>query len=199
MVFAGPSGVGKGTIIKVLMEKYPTVFGFSVSHTTRAPRPGEENGVHYNFVEKSAMEAAIANNEFIEYANVHTNIYGTSIKAIENVQAQGKICILDIDIQGVKRVKASGLGCKYVFIDPPSVDELEKRLRGRGTETEEKIQIRLKNAMDELQFGHEEGNFDAIVVNDELERAVEKITQLLRGWYGNKILPSQKQTGCFCM
>jgi guanylate kinase len=86
LVLAGPSGAGKGTIIKALMDKYPTKFGFSVSHTTRAPRPGEEDGVHYHFVEKSKMENAINNDEFIEYAHVHTNIYGTSKLAVENVR-----------------------------------------------------------------------------------------------------------------
>ena len=99
VVVAGPSGVGKGTIVKRLMDKYPSLFGFSVSHTTRAPRPGEEDGVHYNFVEKSAMEAAIANGEFIEHAAVHTNFYGTSIAAVDKVKSEGKVCILDIDIQ----------------------------------------------------------------------------------------------------
>ena len=91
IVICGPSGVGKGTLVKLLMDKFPSVFGFSVSHTTRSPRPGEEDGVHYNFVEKSVMQAAIDNNEFIEYAHVHTNIYGTSLAAVEKVKAQGKV------------------------------------------------------------------------------------------------------------
>jgi len=91
VVFAGPSGVGKGTLVKMLMDKYPTLFGFSVSHTTRGPRPGEEDGVHYNFVAKDDMEAAIARGEFIETAFVHTNIYGTSIVAVEKVMSQGKV------------------------------------------------------------------------------------------------------------
>lgn len=85
LVLAGPSGAGKGTVIKALMDKHPNVFGFSVSHTTRGPRPGEVNGVHYHFVDKAEMEEAIKRNEFIEYANVHTNIYGTSIKAVDSV------------------------------------------------------------------------------------------------------------------
>jgi len=91
VVIAGPSGVGKGTLVKMLMDKYPANFGFSVSHTTRAPRPGEVDGVHYNFVEKAAMQTAIDNNEFIEHANVHTNIYGTSVAAVEKVKAEGKV------------------------------------------------------------------------------------------------------------
>lgn len=183
IVFAGPSGAGKGTIIKALMDQYPDKFGFSVSHTTRGPRPGEENGVHYNFVEKADMEAAIANHEFIEYAHVHTNIYGTSIKAVETVRSKGKICILDIDIQGVKLVKQSKLQCKYVFISPPSIDELEKRLRGRGTELEDKIQVRLTNAIGEMEYGNTDGNFDSIIINEDLNTAVEDIVKLLAVWY----------------
>jgi len=183
IVFAGPSGVGKGTLVKKIMDAYPSLFGFSVSHTTRAPRPGEENGVHYHFVEKDAMEAAIARDEFIEHAAVHTNFYGTSIAAVETVRSQGKVCILDIDIQGVQNVKKSSLVCKYLFVAPPSVADLEARLRGRGTETEEKIQVRLANALGELEFGQAEGNFDAIIVNDNLEKAYSDIIQQIQAWF----------------
>lgn len=183
VVFAGPSGVGKGTLVKMLMEKYPALFGFSVSHTTRAPRPGEVDGVHYNFVAKEEMEAAIARGEFIEYAAVHTNFYGTSIAAVERVKSQGKVCILDIDIQGVQSVKKSSLVAKYVFISPPSMQALESRLRGRGTETEEKIQVRLQNAGKELEFGQTEGNFDAIIVNNDLDRCFEQLETVLQSWF----------------
>ena len=175
--------MGKGTLVKKLMDKFPKSFGFSVSHTTRAPRPGEEDGVHYNFVEKAAMEEEISKGLFIEYAHVHTNIYGTSIAAVEKVKSQGKICILDIDIQGVQSVKKSSLEAKYLFINPPSVEALEERLRGRGTETEEKIQVRLKNAIGELDFGKGEGNFDASVTNDDLERCFNEIVTIINGWY----------------
>ena len=180
IVFAGPSGVGKGTIVNILMKRYPSLFGFSVSHATRAPRPGEENGVHYNFVTVPEMERAIADGEFIEYAQVHTNYYGSSFKAVEKVRSQGKICILDIDIQGVQNVKKSSLDCEYIFIAPPSIEELEARLRGRGTETEEKIQVRMNNAKGELAFGNGEGNFDLFVINNDLETAVESILSYLK-------------------
>ena len=183
IVIAGPSGVGKGTFVKMLMDKYPNLFGFSVSHTTRAPRPGEENGVHYNFVEKTDMEAAIERGEFIEHAAVHTNFYGTSIAAVEKVKAEGKVCILDIDIQGVQSVKKSSLVCKYLFISPPSMADLESRLRGRGTETEEKIQVRMANASKEMEFGAGEGNFDAIIVNDKLEETFAEIVALIKSWF----------------
>lgn len=183
LVIAGPSGVGKGTIVKMLMEKYPSAFGFSVSHTTRAPRPGEENGVHYNFVKKEEMEAAISRGEFIEHASVHTNFYGTSIEAVEKVKSQGKVCILDIDIQGVQSVKKSSLTAKYLFISPPSMADLESRLRGRGTETEEKIQVRMSNATQEMEFGNSPGNFDAIVVNNDLDECFAEIVGILGTWF----------------
>jgi guanylate kinase len=183
LVFAGPSGVGKGTLVNLLMTRYPALFGFSVSHTTRQPREGEENGVHYHFVALADMEAATGRGEFVEFARVHANMYGTSIKAVEDVQSKGKICILDIDIQGVQKVKTSTLQCKYVFIAPPSIEVLETRLRGRGTETEDKIQIRMKTAHDELAFGNVPGNFDAIVVNNDLEEAYAEIVGLLKQWY----------------
>lgn len=183
VVVAGPSGVGKGTLVKMLMDKYPSVFGFSVSHTTRAPRPGEEDGVHYNFVAKDDMEAAIGRGEFIEWAAVHTNFYGTSIAAVEKVKTQGKVCILDIDIQGVQSVKKSSLEAKYLFISPPSMEDLETRLRGRGTETEEKIQVRMQNATKEMEFGQGEGNFDVILVNDNLDKCFGDIVSTLQGWF----------------
>ena len=167
----------------MLMKKYPNHFGFCVSHTTRQPRPGEENGVHYHFVDRAAMEAAIAAGEFIACANVLTNIYGTSFAAVEKVQREQKICVLDIDIQGVQNVKNSALTCHYVFIAPPSVAVLEERLRKRATETEDKIRIRLENAKAELAFGRAEGNFDAIVENDDLEEAFQRLVELLREWY----------------
>ena len=99
VVICGPSGVGKGTLLTRLMAEHPDSFGFSVSHTTRQPRAGEVDGVHYHFVKKEDMEAAITRGEFIEYARVHSNMYGTSVKAVEDVRAAGKTCLLDIDVQ----------------------------------------------------------------------------------------------------
>lgn len=129
----GPSGAGKSTLIGLLRREFPDDFGFSVSHTTRGPRPGEVDGVDYNFVEKSAMEAEIAQNKFLETAHVHGNIYGTSFEAVDRVAGANKICILDIDVQGVLTCKRLGYDAgKYVFVAPPSMEVLEKRLRGRG-------------------------------------------------------------------
>ena len=182
LVIVGPSGVGKGTLIEKLNKNHPNSFGFSVSHTTRDPRPGEENGVHYHFVEKSLMEQEIADGKFLEHANVHLNIYGTSFKAVDDVASKGVCCILDIDIQGAEIVKNSGkLDCAYVFIQPPSIPELERRLRGRGTETEEAVTKRMQNATKEIERGEKLGGafFDAIIVNDDLDSAYEKLKDVV--------------------
>ena len=171
VVMCGPSGVGKGTLINRLMADFPGRFGFSVSHTTRAPRPGEEDGVHYNFVEKADMEADIAAGKFLEYAHVHENIYGTSLAAVEAVAEKGRVCVLDIDVQGAEIVKKSSLDAVFVFVSPPSMEELEARLRGRGTDKEESIQKRLANAAGEMAKTKVEGFFHAVIVNDDLDRA----------------------------
>lgn len=189
LVFAGPSGVGKGTLIKMLLDKYPNMFGFSVSHTTRPPRPGEENGVHYNFVSLSEMKSGIARNEFVEYANVHTSMYGTSKAAVLKIREKNKICILDIDMQGVQSVKNSKLDCKFVFIAPPSMEALEARLRGRGTEAEDKIEIRLQNAIAEVAYGTTE-NFDCVLVNDKLDETFKNLMNRIITWYPNLDLPA---------
>ncbi|KAF7147501.1 hypothetical protein RHSIM_Rhsim03G0018000 [Rhododendron simsii] len=179
IVISGPSGVGKGTLIAKLMKEFPSMFGFSVSHTTRAPREKEKDGVHYHFTDRSVMEKAIKDGKFLEFAAVHGNLYGTSIEAVEVVADEGKRCILDIDVQGARSVRASTLEAIFIFICPPSFDELEKRLRERGTETEEQIQKRLRNAKAELEQGQSGGIFDHILVNDDLEACYESLKKLL--------------------
>lgn len=172
LVICGPSGSGKSTLLKKLFKEFPDTFGFSVSHTTRKPRPGEENGVHYHFVSVEDMQVAIENGEFIETAVFSGNMYGTSKQAVENVQQQGKVCVLDIEIEGVKQVRNSDrLNPLLVFINPPSVDELERRLRGRKTETEESLQKRLNTARIEIEYGSTPGNFDIVVHNKHLKQA----------------------------
>jgi len=186
LVICGPSGVGKGTLIERLRAAMPGRFGFSVSHTTRAPRPGEEDGVAYHFVALETMKAEVEAAKFIEHAEVHGNMYGTSKAAVEAVQQKGQICILDIDVQGVKQVKASGAfdDAKFLFIAPPSVEDLEQRLRGRGTENEDKIQVRLKNAKGELDFCEENRDyFNHVLVNADLTSSTRELLSLLRGWY----------------
>uniref|UniRef100_A0A5B6ZXM2 Guanylate kinase 1 n=1 Tax=Davidia involucrata TaxID=16924 RepID=A0A5B6ZXM2_DAVIN len=179
IVISGPSGVGKGTLISKLMEEYPSMFGFSVSHTTRAPRDKEKDGVHYHFTERSVMEKDIKDGKFLEFASVHGNLYGTSIEAVEVVADAGKRCILDIDVQGARSVRASPLEAIFIFICPPSFEELEKRLRARGTETEEQIQKRLRNARAELEQGQSPGLFDHILVNEDLEACYQSLKKLL--------------------
>lgn len=153
LVICGPSGSGKSSLLKHLMAEYPDTFGFSVSHTTRKPRPGEQEGVHYFYVSLEEMQRRIANNEFLETAVFSGNTYGTSIAAVELVQAAGKVCVLDIEIEGVKQLKNSHLNGLYVFVEPPSIEELERRLRGRGTETEESLKLRLDTARQEILYG----------------------------------------------
>jgi len=185
LVINGPSGVGKGTLIAMLMKEYPSAFGFSVSHTTRAPRPGEQNGVAYHFTTTDAMLPMIENNEFLESANVHGNLYGTTFAAVQAVTDRGQICVLDIDVQGTKSVKAASLDPTptFIFIKPPNMEELEKRLRGRGTETEDKIQKRLTNAKGELAYADETdgSNYDYILVNNELQECYTQLKTVIQG------------------
>jgi len=220
VVIAGPSGAGKGTLIELLQKHFDDddshdakdaeasrsngyaknqtkKFGFSVSHTTRKPRPGEVDGTHYNFTTVEEMKKEIEDGKFVEFAEVHGNYYGTSISAVKNVQSQNKICILDIDIQGVQNVKKNATAhftANYIFIAPPSMEELEKRLRGRGTESEEAILKRLENAKGEMEFGTQEGNFDMVLVNDDLDGSLQKLVAKFKEWYpdllgedGNKV------------
>jgi guanylate kinase len=179
IVISGPSGVGKGTLIAMLMKEFPSMFGFSVSHTTRAPRCMEKNTVHYHFTDKSVMEKEIKDGKFLEFASVHGNLYGTSIESVEVVTDSGKRCILDIDVQGARSVKASSLDAIFIFVCPPSMNELEDRLRARGTETEEQIQKRLRNAEAEIKAGKSSGIFGHILYNDNLEECYKNLKNLL--------------------
>jgi guanylate kinase len=183
LVICGPSGVGKGSLIDNLMIRYSNLFGFSVSHTTRLPRPGEIHGKHYYFITAEEMQRQIVDGNFVEYAQVHGNFYGTSKQAIADLQRQDKITILDIDRQGVMAVKESRLPAKFIFIAPPSMQVLEERLRGRATETEEAIQRRLSNAAQEIAYGQTPGNFDHILVNDDLDETVQRLVNVLSEWY----------------
>ncbi|XP_022743288.1 guanylate kinase 2-like [Durio zibethinus] len=179
VVISGPSGVGKGTLINMLMKEFPSMFGFSVSHTTRAPRGMEKNGVHYHFTERTVMEKDIKDGKFLEFASVHGNLYGTSIEAVEAVADSGKRCILDIDVQGARSITARSLDAIFIFICPPSMRELEKRLRARGTETEEQILKRLRNAEAEIEQGKSSDIFDHILDNANLEECYNNLKKLL--------------------
>ncbi|KAA8652250.1 hypothetical protein EYZ11_002319 [Aspergillus tanneri] len=178
VVVSGPSGTGKSTLLKRLFAEYPDTFGFSVSHTTRAPRLGEEHGREYNFTTKEDFLDLVSQNGFIEHAQFGGNHYGTSVQAVKDIAQKGRICILDIEMEGVKQVKRTDLDARFLFLAPPSIEELEKRLRGRGTETEDSLSKRLAQAKNELEFSKQPGAHDKIIVNDDLEKAYEE----LRDW-----------------
>ncbi|XP_077103293.1 guanylate kinase isoform X2 [Siphateles boraxobius] len=179
VVMSGPSGAGKSTLLKKLLKEFDGVFGFSVSHTTRSPRPGEENGKDYHYVTREVMQAAVANGEFVENAEFSGNMYGTSKAAVQAVQAKNLICILDIDMQGVKNIKRTDLNPIYVSIQAPSMDILEKRLRDRKTESEESLQKRLHAAKVDVEISKEPGLFDVIIINDDLDAAYGKLKDTL--------------------
>ncbi|KAL8280623.1 hypothetical protein RQP46_006946 [Phenoliferia psychrophenolica] len=172
IVLCGPSGTGKSTLLKKLFDQYPDKFGFSISHTTRAPRPGEENGVAYHFTTRDSFLDLVKADGFIEHAEFSGNMYGTSAKSVQDVASGGKRCILDIDTQGVRLIKAhhASLNPIYVFVSPPSIASLKERLTGRGTESEASMGARLGAAIGELEYA-KTGAFDVVVVNDDLERA----------------------------
>lgn len=179
LVFCGPSGSGKSTLIKQIMTEFKGVFGFSVSHTTRSPRPGEIDGKDYHYVSKEEMEKGVCNGEFIESAIFSGNMYGTSKKAVEDVQRGNKICILDIDTQGVKSIRQTSLNPVFIFMKPPNMEVLEQRLRARNTESEESLQKRLETAKGEMEYGNEPGNFDVVIVNDQLDKAYNELKEFL--------------------
>ncbi|XP_063469476.1 guanylate kinase isoform X9 [Symphalangus syndactylus] len=151
VVLSGPSGAGKSTLLKRLLQEHSGIFGFSVSHTTRNPRPGEENGKDYYFVTREVMQRDIAAGDFIEHAEFSGNLYGTSKAAVQAVQAMNRICMLDVDLQGVRNIKATDLRPIYISVQPPSLHVLEQRLRQRNTETEESLAKRLAAAQADME------------------------------------------------
>nr|WP_321466303.1 guanylate kinase [uncultured Desulfobulbus sp.] len=176
LVLSAPSGCGKTTILKRVMAELPSL-SFSVSHTTRKPRPGEVDGVQYHFVSPQDFLALRDQQPcgFLEWAEVHGNYYGTSVAEVERRCRQGQDVLLDIDVQGAAQVR-QGADPVTVFIAPPSLQVLEQRLRGRGTESEETIGRRLHNARAEMA---EIAAYDYVIVNDKLEEAVESLRSII--------------------
>jgi guanylate kinase len=176
IVVSGFSGAGKGTIMKKLCEEYPAEYALSISATTRAPRVGETEGVEYFFRTRESFEQMIAENALIEYAQYVGNYYGTPRAYVEEQLATGRNVILEIEIQGALKVKEKFPDTLLLFVTPPSAEELKKRLVGRGTETLEVIESRLKRANEEAE-GIEQ--YDYLVVNDVLEDAVQEVHQII--------------------
>lgn len=176
VVLAAPSGTGKTTIAHRLVEGTGE-FVFSVSATTRAPRKGERNGMDYDFLARPAFEDMVAKDELAEHAEVHGNFYGTPRRNFEDAAAHGKHLVLDIDVQGARQVREAIPTALLVFVIPPSAEVLVSRLTKRGTEADEEVVRRLRAARKELQRATE---FDHVVVNDDLERAVEEVRRVAR-------------------
>ena len=174
-IISGPSGVGKSTVLKALLEKRSDVY-FSVSATTRAPRPGEEDGVHYHFMDANSFRQRIAADEFLEYAEYVGNFYGTPKKYVDEAMEQGKDVILDIEVLGAIQVCSKRPETVRIFIAPPSWEELERRLTERGTDSPEKVQKRLLRAKVEFQTAH---TYDYFVINDTVEAAVAELDAIM--------------------
>lgn len=173
-ILSGPSGVGKGTVRARLFEKIPGLV-YSISCTTRSPREGEIDGVHYRFIDDAAFDSFVREGRFLEWARVHENRYGTLRADVENQLSEGRSVVLEIDVQGALQVKRKMPESVMIFIMPPSLRELEERLSGRGTEETEMLRIRLRNAESELALS---GQYDYAVVNDQVERAANELAEI---------------------
>lgn len=176
IVVSGPSGAGKGTICQEYCKRHPEVF-LSVSATTRAPRPGEQDGVHYFFYSKEEFQRMIREGELLEWAQYCQNYYGTPRKYVTQALEQGRDVILEIEVQGALHVQEQLEGGVYVFVLPPDPEVLASRLRGRNTEPEEVVRQRLNRAMSELVLM---GNYDYVLENDSLEEAVDDLERIVR-------------------
>ena len=174
-VVAGPSGSGKTTIYKRLFKEEKGI-EFSVSATTRSPRPGEVNGQDYNFMSKEQFLDLRDRGAFVEWAEVHNNYYGTLKSELDDKSSGGRICVLDVDVQGARALREAGLDAKFLFIIPPSIKILEQRLKDRGTEDDKTIRLRIRNAAKELEA---EPLFDYVIVNDKLDEAYREVRDFI--------------------
>lgn len=183
-IVAAPSGAGKSSLVNALLLREPDI-SLSISHTTRPPRVGEEYGRHYYFVERQAFEQEIADGIFLEHAVVHGNLYGTSCRTVDALLAQGRDVLLEIDWQGAAQVRRNHPDCVSIFILPPSRPELERRLRGRASDSDEVIARRLFNSREEISHAPE---FDHVVVNDHFDEALEQLQTIVQAARGRQPL-----------
>lgn len=197
LVVSGPSGTGKGTLIGLLKQKYPDALVVSVSHTSRAPREKEVDGVDYHFSKKEQMEEMEKRGDFLELCPVHDNYYGTTRAAVTNARATGKFCIIECDVQGSQKIRASiektkDLNAAFMFITSPSLTELEARIVKRGSDAPDVVQKRLATARKELAFLDSEAgkkHFDFVLMNDNLDASFARFEEFLKT---KKALPVNK-------
>ena len=178
LVVSGPAGAGKGTLVSRLSDRVSDVW-VSVSATTRAPRPGEEDGVHYFFYDDAQFDRAVAEGGMLEWAHVHGHRYGTPRATVEQKMAEGRQVVLEIDVQGAFQVREMIPQAKLIFIEPPSLEVLEARLRGRGTEAEDEVIRRMKTAEVELSRKME---YDVQLVNDDHDQATDTLVALVNAY-----------------
>lgn len=185
LVVCGPSGVGKGTLLSRLLREHPDLFAKSVSHTTRPPRAGEVGGTHYHFTTPERLLDQVKQGKFIEHACVHGNYYGTSIDSVSAVMASGRVCLLEIDIQGVQAVRrVPSLAPRTIFVRAPTFGDLADRLTGRGSENAETLNKRLDTARAEMDFFYTNRHiFEADLINDDVERAYLNLIEQLHKLY----------------
>jgi guanylate kinase len=176
-VISAPSGAGKTSLVKALLEREPHL-RFSISYTTRRPRPAEQNGRDYFFVDHPTFETMVSAAEFLEHAKVFDNYYGTPKKQVQEILDGGEHVILEIDWQGAQQIRKAMPDCHSIFILPPSRQELEKRLRGRGTDGDEVIARRLHDSVSDMTHWNE---FDYVVINDDFERALGDLAAIVNG------------------
>ena len=175
-VISGFSGVGKGTLVKKLLEKYPDVYALSISATTRSPRPGEENGREYYFITKRSFKGLIRRGKLYEHAEYNGNFYGTPVEPVDRMRAEGKNVILEIEVQGGLQIKERFPDTFLLFVVPPDAETLKARLTGRGTETSEQIRGRLRRAVEEAAVIPD---YDDILVNGNLDESVEEMHRMI--------------------
>ena len=177
ILLSAPSGAGKTTLVKALLEREPDL-RFSISYTTRSPRAGERDGRDYFFVSKDTFRQMVADGEFLEHASVFDNWYGTGRRHVEALLAAGHTVVLEIDWQGARQVRAAFAGACSVFVLPPSVAELRRRLQGRASDSPQVIERRFRDAVDDISHWSE---FDYAIVNDDLTHAADELQRIVRG------------------